>query len=195
MARLTLQKAMKKTFSLLFGILLLAGCVPRTDPLPNASSRPTPLHFGMYVTPDPKTNPIDPPERFIGYHVATDFEVYPNEADKEIPVYAVCAGKIHYSGFATGYGGVITEYCNLKGQDVTVIYGHLALASLVPAGTVVGTGQTLASLGAAKSHDTDGNRKHLHFGIALEQANEMRGYVETEAEIKLFLDPQKVLKL
>lgn len=186
---------MKKTFSLLFGLLVLAGCSRYAAPIPDASSRPTPLHFGMYVTPDPKTNPIDPPERFIGYHVATDFEVYPDEADTDIPVYAVCAGKIHYRGFAEGYGGLITEYCSMKGKDVTVIYGHLRLDSLVPANTLVGTGQTIAVLGAAKSHDTDGNRKHLHLGIAIGQGSEMRGYVENESEIKLFLDPQKVLSL
>lgn len=186
---------MNKHFSILFGVLFLAGCTTYDAPLPNTYYRPTPLHFGMYVTPDPKTNPIHPPERFIGYHVATDFEILPGEANKDVPVYAVCGGKIHYSGFAEGYGGVITEYCSIKGQDVTVIYGHLKLDSLVPAGTLVGTGQTLAILGAAKSHDTDGNRKHLHLGIAIGQANEMRGYVETESEIKLFLDPQKVLSL
>lgn len=185
---------MKKAFSTLFGVLILAGCSPYAAPLPHAYSRPTPLHFGLHVTPDPANNPIDPPERFEGYHAATDFEVSKGEADKDVPVYAVCGGTVHYSGFAEGYGGLITQYCNIDNQDVTVIYGHLAVDSLVPSGTLVETGAKLGILGAAKSTDTDGNRKHLHLGIAKGHSSEIRGYVQNESELDLFLDPQEVLE-
>ena len=174
---------------------LLSACTGQQQPLPKAGSRPTPLHFGLYVTPDPANNPIDPPERFTGYHAATDFEVYKSEAKKDIPVYAVCSGTIQFSGFAEGYGGLVTEFCNLDNQDVTIIYGHLAIDSLVDAGTQVSTGQTLGILGAARSTDTDGNRKHLHLGIVKGHSSDVRGYVQTPGEIDLFLDPEKVLKL
>ena len=181
------------TFSAIAVSILLAGCTSYASPLPKASSRPTPLHFGLYVTPDSTTNPIDPPERFTGYHAATDFEIYPKEENKDVEVYAVCAGHIQFSGFSEGYGGLVTQFCNLKGQDVTVIYGHLAVDSLIPSGTNVETGATLGILGAARSSDTDGSRKHLHLGIAKGHGSEVRGYVQTEEELDLFLDPQTVL--
>lgn len=187
---------MNKTFStlrLIAGTLILAGCSAYAAPLPGAYNRPTPLHFGLYVTPDPANNPIDPPERFTGYHAATDFEIKKGEEDKDIPVYAVCGGMIHYSGYAEGYGGLLTEYCNIKGQDVTIIYGHLAIDSLVPSGTAVETGAQLGILGAARSKDTDGSRKHLHLGIVKGHSSEVRGYVQDPKELDLYLDPQVFL--
>ena len=188
-----------KRFFLAFTALLLTACIGRAHgtalPLPDADDRPTPLHFGLYVTPDPDQNPIDPPERFTGYHAATDFEIEKGEEDEEIPVYAVCGGTIHYSGFAEGYGGLVTEYCDIAGQPVTVIYGHLAVDSLVDAGTKVETGQMLGVLGAARSTDTDGSRKHLHLGIVKGQGSEVRGYVQEPSELDLYLDPQQALDL
>ncbi len=146
------------------------------------------------MTPDPATNPIDPPERFTGYHAATDFEILPGEEHQEIPVYAVCAGTIVFSGFSEGYGGLVTQFCSLDDQDVTVIYGHLAVDSLIPPGTMAETGAMLGILGSARSSDTDGSRKHLHLGIAKGHGSEVRGYVQEESELELFLDPEDVLK-
>lgn len=164
-------------------------------PLQNANGRPTPLSFGLHVTPDPATNPIDPPERFTGYHAATDFEISESEAEKDIPVYAICAGEVVFSGFSEGYGGLVTQYCSIKDEPVTVIYGHLAVDSLVPAHTVVETGSLLGVLGAARSHDTDGSRKHLHLGIRKGHSSDVRGYVQSEEELKNFIDPMSVLPL
>ncbi len=164
-------------------------------PIENGAHRATPLHFGLYVTPDPATNPISPPERFTGYHIATDFEVTPDEADKEIAIYAVCTGTGTYAGFAEGYGGLLVEQCMLNGEKVSMIYGHLALDSLPAKGAALVKGQKVAILGAAKSHDTDGNRKHLHFGIAKGWTSNYHGYAETKAEIQEFIDPQTVLPL
>lgn len=179
--------------ALLASLTLLAAC--SNIPLPNAAGRETPLHFGLYVTPDPENNPIDPPERFTGYHAATDYEIEPGEEDEEIPVHSVCAGKIHFSGFSEGYGGLITQFCNIKGEDVTVIYGHLAVDSLVKRDTTVETGAQIGILGAGKSSDTDGSRKHLHLGIAKGHGSEVRGYVQNESELDLFFDPQEFLPL
>ncbi len=164
-------------------------------PIEGGGSRKILLPFGMHVTPDATNNPIDPPERFSGYHVGTDFEISQGEADKVINVYAVCDGDINSSGFVEGYGGLITEYCTINNEKVTVLYGHLAIDSLVAAKTAVTKGQKIAILGAAHSHDTDENRKHLHFGIVKGWTNDVNGYVQTPEELNLFMDAKTVLPL
>lgn len=179
-------------------VLAIAGCSAMAQsnfawPLPGGAFRPTPLHFGLYVTPDPAHNPISPPERFIGYHVATDFEIYPDEENIDVPVYAVCSGTIAYSSFAEGYGGLIAEHCVLGKEKVTVLYGHLLLSSLPKVGDQVTQSQTIALLAPAHSHDSDGNRKHLHLGIHRGWDTTFLGYVQTEAELSQFIDPQTVL--
>jgi len=189
---------MPRPFPLLFVIgLFLSGCGAANSlawPLPDAGSRPTPLHFGLYVTPDPDENPIDPPERFTGYHAATDFEVYRGEAKKDVPVYAICGGKIIFSGHSEGYGGLITQHCSIKGEPVTVIYGHLTVDSLVDADTLAGTGQTIGILGTGRSSETDGNRKHLHLGIVKGHGGGVAGYVQNESELDGYIDPMSVLR-
>jgi len=170
--------------------LLLAGCY---WPIDNGPSRETPLHFGMYVTPDPAQNPIDPPERFTGWHAGTDFEITKAESGSVVNVYAVCSGKIRYSGFAEGYGGVVVQDCTLKGQPVTVLYGHLTIQGLPAVGSTLKQGQRFATLGAARSHDTDGNRKHLHFEIHKGTDLVFLGYVQSEDALKDYIDPQTVL--
>ena|SRR3989344_2590382 len=172
--------------------LLLVGCT--TWPIENGSNRPTPLHFGLYVTPNPEENPIDPPERFTGFHAGTDFEILPDEEEAAIPVYAICSGELTRSGFTEGYGGLVTQHCTLQGEQVTILYGHLALDSLLPAGILAGTGEQLGILGTARSRDTDGNRKHLHLGIHKGWNGDVRGYVQTEEELKAFIDPQSILE-
>ncbi len=176
--------------------LALVACVASPEasqPLDHATNRPTPLHFGLHVTPDSAENPIDPPERFTGYHVATDYEVSAQELDAPVPVYAICAGRIVYSGYAEGYGGLLIHRCTLDGQPVSVIYGHLSRNGLLEEGTTLKSGQQIGFLADAHSTDSDGNRKHLHLGIHRGKALDMRGYVQTEAEIADFIDPATVL--
>ncbi len=180
-------------------VLVIAGCSALAQssfawPLPGGAFRPTPLHFGLYVTPDPAHNPISPPERFIGYHVGTDFEIYPDEERVDVPVYAICSGEIVYSSFAEGYGGLIAEHCLLRDEKVTVLYGHLLLSSLPKVGDRVTQSQTIALLAPAHTHDSDGNRKHLHLGIHRGWDMTFLGYVQTEAELSQFIDPQTVLE-
>jgi murein DD-endopeptidase MepM/ murein hydrolase activator NlpD len=163
------------------------------QPLDNALNRPTPLHFGMHVSPDPAENPIDPPERFVGYHAAVDYEISADELDAEVPVYAICRGKVLYAGFAEGYGGLLVHRCRIDGRDVTVLYGHLAVDGLPRVGTTVSAGQKIAVLGAARSADTDGNRKHLHLGIHKGRDLVTLGYVQTEEALADYLDPAEVL--
>jgi len=91
--------------------MLLTACTATKihNPLPNTENRATPLSFGMYVTPEPEKNPIDPPERFTGFHAALDFEVSEGELHGDVPVYAICAGTVLFSGFSEGYGGLIIQ--------------------------------------------------------------------------------------
>ncbi len=175
--------------------LLLVGCTAAAMQVPihDIGIRPTLLTFGMYVTPDPANNPISPPERFIGYHVGTDFEVTKEELDVNVPVFAICSGKVVMSGFVEGYGGLIVHRCKINGESVTVLYGHLFLSSLPKNGTSVVAGKQIALLGPARSHDTDGNRKHLHLGIHRGTGIDVRGYVQTKEEISEYIDPLLVL--
>ena len=163
-------------------------------PLQRAGQHPTALRFGMHVTPDPKTNPIDPPERFEGYHAALDFETFEDEQTIDVLVYAICDGEVYYSGFAAGYGGLLVQRCTISAEPVTVIYGHLDGGDeLVKKGTVLYAGDPLAKLADAHSHWSDGNRKHLHLGIHRGDNIDERGYVQSEAELAEFIDPATVL--
>ncbi len=176
-------------------VLLFAGCTATAGsvpaPLPLAQLRPTPLYFGRYVTPDPAMNPIVPPEKFEGFHVGTDFEVTTDELEQDVPVSAICPGKVIYSGFAEGYGGLVTQQCTLKKKTVTVIYGHLRIEGLPAKGMTLRAGDRIGVLAPARSHDSDGNRKHLHLGIHIGTTVNMRGYVQTEAELAEFMDAQQ----
>ena len=185
--------------SLVCLLLLLSSCSTSsafsTDaPLQRAGQRPVALRFGMHVTPDPKTNPIDPPERFEGYHAALDFETFAEELESDVPVYAICDGEVYFSGFAAGYGGLLVQRCTISGESVTVIYGHLDGGDeLVKKGTVLYAGDPLGKLADPHSHWSDGNRKHLHLGIHRGDKIDERGYVQAEAELAEFLDPATVL--
>lgn len=175
--------------------LALAACVAPAlhQPMDNAPNRPTPLSFGLRVTPDPDENPIDPPERFTGYHAAVDYEVSADELEAEVPVYAVCGGRVMYSGFAEGYGGLVVHRCRIGGEDVTVLYGHLSLEGLPEERAVVRAGQRIGVLAPARSYESGGNRKHLHLGIHRGRSLDVRGYVQTEEELADYLDPAGVL--
>jgi murein DD-endopeptidase MepM/ murein hydrolase activator NlpD len=176
--------------------LALVACVAAADfsqPLDHATNRPTPLHFGLRVTPDPETNPIDPPERFEGYHAAVDYEVSAEELDQPVPVYAICRGRVVYSGYADGYGGLLIHRCTLDGEPISVIYGHLSRNGLIDEGVTVRSGQQIGYLADADSPDSGGTRKHLHLGIHKGKALDMRGYVQTEEELAEYIDPATVL--
>ena len=163
------------------------------EPLANAAHRAKPLSFGLHVTADPEDNPIDPPERFSGIHAAQDFEVSAGELDGDVPVYAICSGKVVYGGYAEGYGGLVVHRCNIDGEQVTVLYGHLSLSGMVKEGNTVRAGQTIALLAPARSYESGMNRKHLHLGIHKGKTLDLRGYVQTEEDLATYIDPMIVL--
>lgn len=173
-------------------LLLLAGC-GMPAPISDGRRRPVALRFGMFVTGDPAHNPINPPERFEGYHVGLDYETYPSEANADVPVYAICSGSVLYSGFAEGYGGLLVQRCKIRDDEVNVIYGHLDGENLPAEEIVLGSGDPIGILAEARSKWSDGNRKHLHLGIHRGETLDLRGYVQTTEELQEFLDPSIVL--
>ncbi len=175
--------------------LLLMGCLPflYREPLPYASLRATPLHFGLHVTPNPESNPINPPERFSGYHMGADFEVTQQEVDSEVAVFAICSGPVLQSGFVEGYGGLVVQRCAIGREPVTVLYGHLTLENLPIKDAELSAGGRIGVLAPARTHDSDDNRKHLHLGIHRGEGIDVRGYVQSEEEIDEFIDPLTVL--
>ncbi|MFH0930074.1 MAG: M23 family metallopeptidase [Candidatus Moraniibacteriota bacterium] len=156
------------------------------SPLGRATERVTKKPFGVYITP--KTSPVQP-EGFQGFHTGTDFEIFPEELNSNVPVRAICAGKIAMKKTASGYGSVLVQNCNLDNEPVTVIYGHIRLASISKkAGDTLSAGDEIGILGKAYSSETDGERKHLHLGIHKGSTINIRGYVNTEAELSGWID-------
>lgn len=142
--------------------------------------------FGIYITP--KTSPVQP-ERFQGYHTGTDFEIFPDELNSDVPVRAICDGSIALKKYASGYGGVLVENCTFDNQPITVIYGHLKLASISKnTGDKLSAGETVGILGKAYSTETDGERKHLHLGIHKGSAVNILGYVSSQSQLSGWID-------
>lgn len=161
-------------------------------PISRALARVTKKPFGIKITP--QTSPVQP-ERFAGYHTGVDFETFPDEATADVPIYAVCEGAVRLKKYATGYGGVLVQQCRLAGQDVTVIYGHLKLASIsAKVGDKLVPGATIGVLGQGGSAETDGERKHLHLSIHQGTAINILGYVQHQAELSNWLDATKYLR-
>ena len=161
-------------------------------PLDRALERVTKKPFGIKISP--ASSPVSP-ERFSGYHTGVDFETFPEEQDADVAVYAVCEGALLEKRFVSGYGGVAVQSCRLNSQDITVVYGHLKLASIsVQAGEKLASGSRLGLLGKGYSVETDGERKHLHLGIHLGKQASLLGYVKTSAGLDEWFDAMKYLK-
>jgi len=155
-------------------------------------ARITKKPFGIYITS--QNSPVQP-EKFTGYHTGVDFETTTAEANIDISVPAFCDGKLLLKEYASGYGGVAVESCVLNSQTVTVIYGHLKLASIMPAiGQTLKKGDLLGVLGKGYSTETDGERKHLHLGIHLGPTINILGYVQSQSALFAWLDPAQFLK-
>jgi murein DD-endopeptidase MepM/ murein hydrolase activator NlpD len=161
-------------------------------PINNALSRVTKKTFGLYVSPG--HSPISP-ERFTGYHTGVDFETTPAEQNIDVPIYAICGGKLLLKKWASGYVGVAVESCTINNQSVTIIYGHLREPSISPAiGQQITASQQIAVLGTGYSTETDGERRHLHLGVHKGTAINILGYVQNKTDLTGWLDPLLVLK-
>ncbi|HLD63482.1 MAG TPA: M23 family metallopeptidase [Candidatus Peribacteraceae bacterium] len=185
---------MNKIPAVILAVVVTTGCTTALhEPLPETARRETPLSFGLYVTSDRAQNPIDPPERFYGYHAAVDYEVSEEELHAEVPVYALCVGKILQSGSVEGYGGLVVHTCRLNGKDVTVLYGHLSTDNLPPVGSRLTPGERIGILAEARSADSGHNRKHLHFGIHKGKELSILGYVQDEEKLQEFINPVSIV--
>jgi murein DD-endopeptidase MepM/ murein hydrolase activator NlpD len=162
------------------------------DPITGGMSRVTKKPFGLFVSPG--HSPISP-EKFIGYHTGTDFETSPDEQTTDVPIFAACDGKLLLKKYASGYGGVAVQSCVLNNQDVTLIYGHLRLSSIIPkVGDPLISGEKIAVLGTGYSSETDGERKHLHFGIHIGSEINILGYVQAQSDLSGWLNAADYLK-
>ncbi|MFH0873352.1 MAG: M23 family metallopeptidase [Candidatus Komeilibacteria bacterium] len=160
-------------------------------PLDRALERITKKPFGIYITP--QNSPVQP-EKFSGYHTGVDFETFAEEANTQVTIKTICAGKVIYKQRVSGYGGVFIQSCEYNGEAITVLYGHLALSTIqLKVGDEIKAGTVIGYLGAGYSYDTDGERKHLHLGIHKGSAVELKGYVQSASELSGWLDGQKLL--
>ncbi len=155
-------------------------------PIDNAEDRVTKKPFGLLVSK--ATSPVQP-ERFAGYHTGVDFETFDHEKDSDVDIRVICDGPLLMKKWATGYGGVTVQKCSLENEAVTVVYGHLRLASISQAiGHEMKKGDKLGVLGKGYSSETDNERKHLHLGIHKSATVDIRGYVSDEASLTQWLD-------
>lgn len=160
-------------------------------PLPRASERITKKPFGIHITR--QNSPVQP-ERFSGYHTGADFEVLPGEQSKPLIVRAICTGPLLVKRWASGYGGVLVQRSQYKGQIITVIYGHMKLSSVsARVGQTLSAGQPIGQLGAHKSSETNGERRHLHLGIHKGTSVNLRGYAPSKTQLNSWMDPMKIL--
>lgn len=156
-------------------------------PLDRAGDRVTKKNFGIFITP--QNSPVQP-EKFSGYHTGADFEIFPEELNTVVEVHAVCTGKLAVKEYATGYGGVVVESCDLNGQPISVIYGHLRLASInLDTGADLKARDTIGVLGSAYSSETSGERKHLHLGFHKGISVNILGYVSNKVALSGWLNP------
>ena len=153
------------------------------EPIAQFKERITKKYFGTYVTP--QNSPIQP-EKFKGFHTGVDVEY--QDISVDVPVYAIADGTILTARFASGYGGLVVVRHLINSQTYYVIYGHLRPTSLPKPNTIIKRGEQLGLLGTGYSSETDGERRHLHFGVAT--SNTILGYVNSKTELdKTWIDP------
>lgn len=161
------------------------------SPISRAGERVTKKPFGIFIT---KQNSPVQPERFSGYHTGTDFETFPDEQNSDVPIFAITDGRILLKKSASGYGGVLVESGMIDNQPVTIIYGHLNLASInKKTGDTLSAGEQIGILGKGFSSETDGERKHLHLGIHRGSPVNIVGYVAKKSDLGGWVDPLSVL--
>ncbi len=159
-------------------------------PLPDPVRRITKKPFGIYIRPE--DSPVSP-ERFRGYHTGVDLETFAAEQDVDVEVAAVCDGPLLVKRTAGGYGGVAVQSCRIDDRGVTVVYGHLRLASIEAAvGDRLAAGQRLGLLGTGFGPETDGERRHLHLSVHIGDDVNIRGYVPDRSALDQWLDPAAV---
>ncbi len=158
-----------------------------TYPIANYTTARTKKIFGQYI-------PDDGSDRFSGYHTGDDIEV-PDPAT-EIPVYVLKGGTVVVKQSVSGYGGVVIIEFTYNDVVYHALYGHLDLNSVTArVGDAVVGGTVVGNLGDDHSEETDGERKHLHFGIYPYTGTELyAGYVNDDATLSSWVNPGDFLR-
>ncbi len=144
--------------------------------------------FGQFI-------PDDGSDRFTGYHTGDDIEV--TDVTLEVPVYALADAKLVHKEYVSGYGGVmILEFQDADEEIYHALYGHIDLASVTHSiGDIVVKGEQLGNLGDDTSTETDGERKHLHFGVYAFNGTELyAGYVQDDVDLAAWINPSEFLR-
>ncbi|MBI2454231.1 MAG: M23 family metallopeptidase [Parcubacteria group bacterium] len=135
--------------------------------------------------------------RFLGYHSGVDIEVDPEDLARKVPVYSIFEGEVKAVKTANGYGGVVAVEHPFGEVKLMGIYGHVRLWDAnVKVGQKISSGYLIGYLGADNSNETDGERKHLHFGLSKKTDEvDIKGYVEGLRELKEnWINPSEFLK-
>lgn len=127
-------------------------------------------------------------DRFTGYHVAIDLE-----APADTPVYAVEDGEVAYSGWVSGYGGVMVVRSIVSDRTQSYIYGHLDPLSMRSVGNRVLAGDQIAVLGE-EGDETDGEREHLHFAMYAGEEVRLKGYETDPSAVDGWLNPYNIVR-
>jgi murein DD-endopeptidase MepM/ murein hydrolase activator NlpD len=154
------------------------------EPVEGFRERITKKPFGISITPE--NSPIQP-ERFRGFHTGADSEFEDVEGD--VVVRAVAGGTIVLARRVSGYGGVVVIEHLYQNKKIFALYGHLDPKSIPPINTTVTQGQQIGILGDGGTEETDGERKHLHFGVLNKDEVDLRGYVPEENELVGWMNP------
>lgn len=129
--------------------------------------------------------------RFSGYHTGDDSEF--EDVAEDVPVQAVGDGVVRVARWVSGYGGVIIATHEWKGEEISVLYGHLRTeAFAVRPGDVITRGQTLGVLGTGGTRETDGERKHLHIAAWVGTEDRFLGYVANPVDLSSWINPAEV---
>lgn len=161
-------------------------------PIENAKARITKKPLGLKVSPG--NSPVTP-EIFSGYHTGTDFEIFENEQDADVPIFAMCGGTLQSKRTASGYGGLAVQNCLLDDELITVLYGHIDVKSMgANIGDYIYPEQKIAVLGDV-GLETDGQRKHLHLGILKDGSKDIRGYVQSFQELNLWYNFEEIVEI
>jgi len=153
-------------------------------PIKNFYTNQTEKPFGVFVS-----------DRFRGFHTGADIEVKREDLTRNVPVYAIAEGLVVEARFASGYGGVVAIAHQIGQDKLFGVYGHLRLSSLnVRDGQKVKAGQLIGYLGRGFSPETDGVRKHLHFGLYKGKKVNILGYVENKEDLKNWINPTEFLR-
>jgi murein DD-endopeptidase MepM/ murein hydrolase activator NlpD len=161
-------------------------------PISNYADRIKYRWFGKQVTTNDQVPYCGAP--FSGLHTGDDLEATAAEQNTPVPVYAISDATITSVSNISGYGGLIVLTVNIQGQNYTIYYGHISLASsAVKAGQTVKAGDFLANLGKGCSAETSGERKHLHFAIRKGARVDVRGYVQSQLELENWINPRDFL--